>query len=125
MKEDIKTKLFMETSFIGVVGISGIDSDETAAKLHQVGSPIHADDIVNTEFVPLKWIVDGIDPEGLGLMVGQQDLPSSWLCIDKLIDVETGDDGKESMESHKAANDNTPINEANNVELSSDESEGE
>ena len=52
--------------------------------------PITLASLMNKTFPPLKWIVDGIIPEGLTLLAGPSKLGKSWLSLDIALGVSFG-----------------------------------
>ena len=51
---------------------------------------ITAPELVQKEFKPIQWAVDGILPEGVTLLVGAPKLGKSWLCLNLAVSVALG-----------------------------------
>jgi hypothetical protein len=50
----------------------------------------NTNDIMATDFPPIRWLVEGYAPEGLSILAGRQKLGKTWLALDWSIAIATG-----------------------------------
>ena len=67
--------------------------DTTLEKVgRERGTFFHGDDLMSTEFPPIKWAVEGLIGEGVTIIAGAQKAGKSWLGLTIALDVASGND---------------------------------
>ncbi len=73
-------------------GDIGRKTAKPPAELPPMPQTITANTLQSVKFDPLRWVIPGIVPEGVALLVGAPKIGKSWVCLDWCIAVASGGD---------------------------------
>ncbi len=70
--------------------INGREESSVSGGLSERSTLIDGRTLMAKEFLPLRWVLDGVIPEGLAIFAGPSKSCKSWLCVELCIAVASG-----------------------------------